>query len=459
MNDWVSDSSRVITGTKGQIAHRVAFEQAARLEPRVEVVRPGVWCVIGNGLSNQTFIEGPEGIIAIDTGECVEEMTAALDILAAHTSRPVVAVIYSHFHYVAGTRAVFDRFGEVPVFGHERIPLNRARAANEIGPAYSRGLVQQFATTLPLDGPDGNVSVGLGLHYRNPNHRPFTNGFVPPGHTWRGGESTVIAGLRVDVEHAPSDADDSVTLWFPDLATCVQNNVWPVVFNVYAIRGEEYRNPQVMLPGIDHVLGLEPEHLVCAHGPSMSGRDEIRRRVTRYRDLIQLMWDQTVRHMNLGRTMDEIAHLVRLPPGSEVGSTTTRVDCSAFLRSTAPNACWTDSAGPTRCVAGWPTPWPPRIFAGRSRWRRGSGGRRRAPTAIVDCWPESCAPSASARRRPTSAVGASPGLATSRAPRTSTDCARTDCASSRWRPCRPSTRCDCCGCSSIPTARSASTDA
>jgi len=317
MNDWVSDSSRVITGPKGQIAHRVAFEQAARLEPRVEIVRPGVWCVIGNGLSNQTFIEGPEGIIAIDTGECVEEMTAALDILAAHTSRPVVAVIYSHFHYVAGTRAVFDRFGEVPVFGHERIPLNRARAANEIGPAYSRGLVQQFATTLPLDGPDGNVSVGLGLHYRNPNHRPFTNGFVPPGHTWRGGESAVIAGLRVDVEHAPSDADDSVTLWFPDLATCVQNNVWPVVFNVYAIRGEEYRNPQVMLPGIDHVLGLEPEHLVCAHGPSMSGRDEIRRRVTRYRDLIQLMWDQTVRLMNLGRTMDEIAHLVRLPPGSE----------------------------------------------------------------------------------------------------------------------------------------------
>lgn len=317
MRDWISDSSRVVTGPRGQFAHSVAFEQAGRLVSRMEVVRPGVWCLIGNGLSNQTFIEGPEGIIAVDTGECVEEMNAALDVLASITDRPVVAVIYSHFHYVAGTRAVFERFGEVPVFGHERIPFNRARAANEIGPAYARGLVQQFATTLPLDGPDGNVSVGLGLHYRNPSHRPFTNGYVPPSDTWRGGERVTIAGLRVEVEHAPSDADDSVTLWFPEIDTCIQNNVWPLVFNVYAIRGEEYRNPQVMLPGIDHVLGLQPEHLVCAHGPSLSGRDEIQRRVTRYRDSIQLMWDQTVRHMNLGRTMDEIAHLVSLPPGSD----------------------------------------------------------------------------------------------------------------------------------------------
>jgi isopentenyl diphosphate isomerase/L-lactate dehydrogenase-like FMN-dependent dehydrogenase len=41
-------------------------------------VRPGVWCFVGNGLSNQSFIDAPEGIIAIDTGESIEEMNEAI---------------------------------------------------------------------------------------------------------------------------------------------------------------------------------------------------------------------------------------------------------------------------------------------------------------------------------------------------------------------------------------------
>lgn len=159
----------------------------------------------------------------------------------------------------------------LPIYGHERIVGNIARAAGEIGPAYARGLVQQFGTALPLDGADGIVNVGLGLYYRNPAHRPFTPGFIPPTKTLRGGEVLTVAGLRVETAFAPSDADDSLTYWFPELGVCVQNNVWPAVFNVYAIRGEEYRNPQNMLPGIDHVLSLNPEHLVCTHGPPFRG--------------------------------------------------------------------------------------------------------------------------------------------------------------------------------------------
>lgn len=314
----------VMAGPRGQLAHRSSFEQVARLERKFYTVRPGVWTLVGNGLSNQTFIEGPGGIIAIDTGECVEEMQTALKELRLHTDVPIVAVLYTHFHYVSGTTAIDSPSGtSLPVYGHERIVSNIARASGEIGPSYARGLVQQFGTALPVDGPDGLVSVGLGLSYRNPDHRPFTPGFIPPTTTLKGGESLSIAGLRVEVSYAPSDADDSLTYWFPDLGVCVQNNVWPAVFNVYAIRGEEYRNPQNMLPGIDHVIALNPEHLITTHGPPLSGADDIRRRVIKYRDVIQLIWDQTVRLMNRGHTMDEIAHMVELPPGSDADYFTT----------------------------------------------------------------------------------------------------------------------------------------
>lgn len=297
----------------GQIAHRDHIAQSALLAKNFYVVTPGVWTFVGNGLSNQTFIDAPDGIIAIDTGESVEEMRNALSELEKHTSRPVAAVLYTHFHYVGGTQAVFEKFGEVPVWGHADISFNRERTATEIAPAYSRGLVEQFAITLTESGEDGVVNVGLGNFYRDPAHAPHTVSFIAPTNTFAEQCTINVAGLAIDVTPAPSDAEDSVTYWLPSLRTAVNNLVWPVLFNVFAIRGEEYRDPQVMLRGLDHLLSLQAEHLVGAHGPPISGRGEIAQRVTRYRDSIQFLWDQTVRHTNRGASSRDLAHLIQLP--------------------------------------------------------------------------------------------------------------------------------------------------
>ena len=315
MRSFDADPAHVGTGPLGQKAHRRHIAHSERLERRLYAPRPGVWCLVGNGLSNQTFIEGPGGLIAIDTGESVEEMRTALAEVRAHTSAPLAAVLYSHFHYIGGTTAALDDAGraDLPILGHERIPLNLARTSGEIGPAYSRGLIHQFGLRLPPEGPDALVNEGLGLHFRNPEHAPFTPGYAPPTEFFRGGEQLSLAGLTVEVHHAPSDADDSVTFWFPELSTCVQNLVWPTLFNIFAIRGEAYRDPEVLLEGIDHILSLGAEHLVGTHGPPISGAAGIAARVTRYRDSIQFLWDQTVRGLNRGLTADALAHEVRLP--------------------------------------------------------------------------------------------------------------------------------------------------
>ncbi len=307
------DDSNVITDDDGRVVDRSLFEHSQRLERRLHQVREGVWCLVGNGLSNQTFVEGPDGIIAIDTGESIEEMDEALDELRSVTSTPVVAVIYTHFHYVNGTQAALTREPIREIWGHERITANLARSATEIGPAYGRGLVEQFAIRLPEDGPDAVVNVGLGLRYRMARHAPFTSGHVSPDHTFAEPCTITVAGLEIDVTPAPSDADDSVTLWFPQLKLAVHNLMWPALFNVFAIRGEEYRDPRVLLRGLDHLRSLGADHLVATHGPPVSNAVEIAQRLTRYRDSIQFMWDQTVRWTNRGATGPELADRIRLP--------------------------------------------------------------------------------------------------------------------------------------------------
>ena len=311
-----TSDTNVITTPGGQRVHKNHAAQSDVVRAEFYEVRSGVWCLVGNGLSNQTFIEAPEGIIAVDTGESIEEMREALRRLREVTAAPIAAVIYTHFHYVEGTKAILEEGNHaipLPIYGHEKIAFNKERTLGEISPAYSRGLVEQFAIVMPLEGPDATVNVGLGFFYKNPMHAPFTPGHIPVTEILKEKGSITVAGLAVQYQYSPSDSDDSINFYFPSIGTCVHNTVWPVLFNVYAIRGEEYRDPRILILGIDNIIKWAPEYLVATHGPALAGKDNIREKSTRYRDSIQFMWDQTVRGINKGWTADEVSSRITLP--------------------------------------------------------------------------------------------------------------------------------------------------
>ena len=312
----ISDSfeaGSATTGPRGQRAHPLTIEHSDRLVEKLYKVGDKAWSLVGNGLSNQSFVEGPEGLIVIDTGECNEEMAAALAAVREETDAPIVACIYTHFHYVGGTEALLAENSELPIWGHAGIQANLERFGGEIAPRVTRGLVHQFAIAMPADGPDGVVNLGLGNFFRNPNHAPFTNGYLPAQHTFDAPMQTTIAGLEVEFFPAPSDATDSATIWFPQLKLAVNNLLWPTLFNVFAIRGEEYRDPRILLRGLDELNALGVDHLIGAHGPPMSGTAEIDQRTRDYRDSIQFMWDQTVRCANRGLTLNETIAAIKLP--------------------------------------------------------------------------------------------------------------------------------------------------
>lgn len=302
-----------VTGPNGQLAHPDTIAHSDRLVRKLYRVGDKAWSMVGNGLSNQSFVEGPEGLIVIDTGECNEEMQAALDEVRKETNAPIAACIYTHFHYIAGTQALLQENSDLPIWGHAGIQANLDRFGGEVAPRVTRGLVHQFAIAMPAEGPDGVVNVGLGNFYRNPDHAPFTSGYIPVKHAFETPTKASIAGLDVEFYPAPSDSTDSVTIWFPELKLAVNNLLWPALFNVFAIRGEEARDPRVLISGLDELASLDAEHLMGAHGPPMSGATEIKQCALDYRDSIQFMWDQTVRCANRGLTLNETIAAIQLP--------------------------------------------------------------------------------------------------------------------------------------------------
>jgi len=178
-----------------------------------------------------------------------------------------------------------------------------------VAPRATRGLVHQFGLLLPHEGEDALLHCGLGLHLRNPGHAPNN---LPAQHMFDTRLETRIAGLDVILTHAPSDATDSITVRFPALALCVNNLIWLSLFNVFAVRGEEYRDPQIVVRGIDEIHAYEPESLIGTHGPPLSG-DGVAEAIVDSRDAIQFLWDQTVRGVNRGLRLDELTRAVQLP--------------------------------------------------------------------------------------------------------------------------------------------------
>ena len=314
-SDTRADRTVAATGPKGEVAHRDLIEHSDRFARRLYEVREGVWCYVGGGVSNISFLSGPDGLVAIDSGESVEEAAEALAAVREHTAVPVVGVIYSHFHYVSGTAAFVAEAdsGDVEIWAHEDLEQNRAAMGAEVGPMRMRGPVSQMGIQLPTEGPDAMPNIGIGPFWRDPARAASTPGFMAPTNVISGPTDAKIGGLTFELVPIPSDSEDTLVIWVPDLDVCVNNHVWPALFNVYPLRGEPYRDPLVRIQALDHILALEPEHLVGVHGPPISGRTAVQDAVAAYRDAIQFLWDQTVRGMNLGMSLGELVEFVQLP--------------------------------------------------------------------------------------------------------------------------------------------------
>lgn len=314
-------------GPKGEIANPALIEHSAKFEPRRWTVADRVHSLVGWGLANCTVIEAPEGLIVVDSGECVEEAADHVAEIRSFTDAPVAAFIYSHFHYVNGTAAWFqgsdpgtgpnrpDPTDGVPIWAHHLLPANVAASAAETGPSWVRRGITQFGAFLPTEGPDAMPNMGIGPFMFNPAHTIRTPGHLSPTRLVTDFPAEIdLAGMKVVFHSAPSDSDDSMIIHLPELGVAINNNLWPALFNIYPLRGEPYRDPQILLTGLDLLRDLEPEHLVGVHGPPISGRELVQEALLDYRDSIEFLWDQTVRGINHGVDPDVLAQEVVLPP-------------------------------------------------------------------------------------------------------------------------------------------------
>ena len=293
-------------GAQELAAHTVEFKKD------IIKVADGVHVAVGYGLANSILLVGKDGTVVVDVMESMEAAVPVKKAFDLISRKPLKGIIFTHFHtdHVSGTEA-FTGDRNVDVYSHEKTleELDRvATVTQEI--TYKRGM-RMFGTFLPKED-FANCGIGPLLIF---NDRT-TFSYRRPDKTFSGDRMKVkIAGLNIELIHAPGETDDQIVVWLPDKKVLIAaDNYYKSFPNLYTIRGTRYRDVQVWARSLEKMRKLQAEYLVPCHTRPMTGRERINEVLADYRDAIQFVHDQTVRGINKGLTPDEIVESVKLPP-------------------------------------------------------------------------------------------------------------------------------------------------
>jgi alkyl sulfatase BDS1-like metallo-beta-lactamase superfamily hydrolase len=288
------------------VAHSAEFKQ------EVIKVTDGVYVAVGFGLANSVLLEGDDGVVIVDTMESAE---AAVPVKAAFnkiTSKPVKAIIYTHFHsdHIQGA-AVMAGDDNPAVYSHEKTLYYLKRIASVTRETTYRRAMRQFGSLLP-EGGVLNCGIGPRLEFDETK----TIALIPPTNTFSGERHEItIAGMKLVLVHTPGETPDQISIWIPEKRVLLPaDNFYKSFPNLYAIRGTAYRDVIQWVKSLDMMRQLHAKYLVPHHTRPITGADQIYETLTHYRDAIQFVHDQTIRLMNKGLMPLEIVERVNLPP-------------------------------------------------------------------------------------------------------------------------------------------------
>lgn len=252
---------------------------------------------------NVYLVTTPEGDVVIDTA-AAKWAPAARKALAAVSHDPVKYIILTHAHadHISGID-LWKEPGTQIVAQQNYVEFRHyvARLEGFFAPRNAAGFSR------PVD------QVGAWAGNYGAKIEPTI--FFDQSYEFKFG------GLTFQLFSTPGETPDHLTLWIPEYKTAFIGDNYdgaglpePKSFpNIYTLRGTKPRWALDWIKSIDKVLELKPEIVLMGHGEPIFGNEEITKRLTRFRDAIQYVHDETVKGMNAGKDVYTLMQEIRLP--------------------------------------------------------------------------------------------------------------------------------------------------
>lgn len=279
--------------------------------PHATEVAPGIW--ESPGLSNSYLLTTGDGRVVVNTGMGFESPVhrANFDAVDNSPTRYII-LTQGHYDHVGGLDVMRDPQTQVVAQANwrlwrddnERLAVFRARnSAFAFADALTRGIRtirERVGDPLPAQSVGtADLEVGDTL-------------------------TLSVGGRTIELLATPGgETTDSMVVWLPEQRICLCGNTFGPVFghipNFVTMRGDRYRDPLTTIASIERVRNLHPEILITGHFDPITGAERIQAELSRLRDAIRYVHDQTVTGMNAGKDVHTLMREITLPPDLEVG--------------------------------------------------------------------------------------------------------------------------------------------
>lgn len=270
--------------------------------------RPAEWVndhiAMNRATSNAYLIPGTEGDVVINTGTGVqgEQIRKNFEALIGRPLK-VVKIVFTQSHpdHTGGWQYFADQGAETVV---QRKFGRICRERKMMGRFFGRRNAKVLAALIP-PGETG----AYWFETRDPE--PLTE-FAD----WH---DMTVSGRDYRLLSIPSgETLDAVAVWLPAEKTLFFGNWAGAILgafpNFYTARGDRDRSVVFWLEECQMMIDLGIELLVTGHDDPVAGADAVRAHLTKLRDAVQYLHDETVAGMNEGTTLPELMASIALPP-------------------------------------------------------------------------------------------------------------------------------------------------
>ncbi len=283
-------------------------------------VTDGIWQVRGFDIANLTLVSSDHGYIIIDVLGAPETAKAALDFAFKHIpKKPITGIIITHSHgdHYNGLEGIVDvkdiETGKIPLVVPDKFTEQVGNESIFVGRAMRRRTAYQFGQRLPKN-IHANIGTGLGKSLS----RSQTNYVKPNVIITQTGETLTIDGIEIIFQMTPeTEAPAEFCLYIPKYrALCMAELINAHIHNLLPLRGAQARSAKLWAYYINEALmlfGDKTDVMFITHHWPCWGSENIRKYLSKQRDAYKFINDQTIRLINHGQTMIEIAEDLEFP--------------------------------------------------------------------------------------------------------------------------------------------------
>ncbi|WP_062262143.1 MBL fold metallo-hydrolase [Endozoicomonas arenosclerae] len=260
---------------------------------------------LATGVGNTYLVKTSEGNILFDTGLPLQG-AAHKRMLQEVAPDDVKYIVLSHSHqdHTGGARFWKAEYPEAKIVTHSRFDPAE-QYLKDLEP-YFWDRNRMLYTFMPEQPPAEDSTFGF------QRHEPDIT--VQDGTEYRielGGQEFVI------IPTPGAEGDDNLVMWMPEKKALFTGDVFgplfPMVPNLFTLRGERFRDPIDYIKSLDTMIALKPDMILPSHFEPVLGAEQIDNDLKRMREGTRYIHDETIAGMNAGKTLWELMQEIQLP--------------------------------------------------------------------------------------------------------------------------------------------------